>query len=66
MKHQNLKGEDHRTDETKERDRRAAKNEKEWIKGKSIDVNLGGGGEPIDSGRNSGAGSAETRRTERG
>lgn len=65
MKHRNLRGEDHRTEETKERDRQAAKDEKELIRKKTVGVNIGGGGEPMDSGRNSGASSNETRCTER-
>ena len=65
MKHQNLKGDDHRSEETKERDRRAAKGEKELIRRKAAGVNIGGSGEPIDAGRNSGTASNETRRSER-
>lgn len=66
MKHQNLKGKDHRSEETKERDRKAGEQDRKDNERKlpNLSTNVDGGGESIVSGRNSASSAAETRRTE--
>lgn len=46
MKHENLKGKDHRSDETKERDRKAGEQDRKDNERKlpDLSVNLDGGG----------------------
>lgn len=65
MKHENPKGKDHRSEETKQRDRDAAADEHAHKQRKLPDVNLDAGGEASHSGRNSARTAAQTRRTER-
>jgi hypothetical protein len=65
MKHQNPKGRDRRSDETKERDREAAACDHASHDSGQVAVNTDGGAEGVHSGRNSARSAAETRRTDR-